>query len=101
MAVIGDEGENIDDILAETDAGSGEVSTTDSDEDTEKAEDSSSSESEEEEEKAEPKETASDKRRSSDDGRIKAYTLAKNMAEEKGNDLSDVDGSGTDGWIDN
>src|SRR5690625_4917758 len=30
MAVIGDEGENIDDILAEADAGSGEVSTTDS-----------------------------------------------------------------------
>src|SRR5690625_550843 len=94
MAVIGDEGENIDDILAEADAGSGEVSTTDSDEDTEKAEDSSSSESEEAEEKAEPKETASDKSSSSDDGRIKASPLAKKMVEEKGIDLSDVDGSG-------
>src|SRR5690625_4212755 len=99
MAVIGDEGENIDDILAEADAGSGEVSTTDSDEDTEKAEDSSSSESEEAEEKAEPKETASDKSSSSDDGRIKASPLAKKMAEEKGIDLSDVDGSGPDGRI--
>ncbi len=99
MAVIGDEGENIDDILAETDAGSGEVSTADSDEDTEKAEDSSSSESEEAEEKAEPKETASDKSSSSDDGRIKASPLAKKMAEEKGIDLSDVDGSGPDGRI--
>lgn len=99
MAVIGDEGENIDDILAETDAGSGEVSTADSDEDTEKAEDSSSSESEEAEEKADPKETASDKSSSSDDGRIKASPLAKKMAEEKGIDLSDVDGSGPDGRI--
>lgn len=99
MAVIGDEGENIDDILAEADAGSGEVSTADSDEDTEKAEDSSSSESEEAEEKAEPKETASDKSSSSDDGRIKASPLAKKMAEEKGIDLSDVDGSGPDGRI--
>lgn len=99
MAVIGDEGENIDDILAEADAGSGEVSTADSDEDTEKAEDSSSSESEEAEEKADPKETASDKSSSSDDGRIKASPLAKKMAEEKGIDLSDVDGSGPDGRI--
>lgn len=99
MAVIGDEGENIDDILEEADAGSGEVSTADSDEDTEKAEDSSSSESEEAEEKAEPKETASDKSSSSDDGRIKASPLAKKMAEEKRIDLSDVDGSGPDGRI--
>src|SRR5690625_308847 len=85
--------------MAEAHAGSGEVSTTDSDEDTEKVEDSPSSESEEAEEKAEPKETASDKSSSSDDGRIKASPLAKKMAEEKGIDLSDVDGSGPDGRI--
>lgn len=102
MAVIGDEGENIDDILAEADAGSGEVSTedsSDSDEDEKKAEGSSASESEETDKKAEPKEAASEKSSSTDDGRIKASPLAKKMAEDKGIDLSDVDGSGPEGRI--
>lgn len=99
MAVLGEEGEDISDIL----------------------EGAGSSDSGKSEEKAEAKETKSDKKEeskssggsttktssksepssgsSSDDDRIKASPLARKMAEDKGIDLSRVDGSGPNGRI--
>ncbi|MDX1642590.1 MAG: pyruvate dehydrogenase complex dihydrolipoamide acetyltransferase [Balneolaceae bacterium] len=91
MAVVGEEGEDISDILEEAESGK----------ETEKAE-----VEEEKEEKSEKKEAAEKKEKqaepstsSSDNGRIKASPLARKMAEDKGIDLSQVDGSGPEGRI--
>ncbi len=91
IAVIGEEGEDISDILEGADASS-----------------SSSSEGSAEQEKAETEEkeeSTSDAAASgassstTDNGRIKASPLARKMAEDKGIDLSTVSGSGPDGRI--
>lgn len=101
MAVIGEEGENIDELIAETDGAPAEESEDSSDSEKEKkaADDSSESENEKSDKKAEPEEAVSEKSSSDDNGRIKASPLAKKMAEDKGIDLSDVDGSGPEGRI--
>lgn len=97
MAVIGDEGENIDDLVSDSDSGSASSASEadDSSKEQDDSDDSSASESEKKEEKPAEKQTSS----SDEDGRIKASPLAKKMAEEKGIDLSDVDGSGPEGRI--
>jgi pyruvate dehydrogenase E2 component (dihydrolipoamide acetyltransferase) len=89
IAVIGDEGEDISDILD----GAGDEST-DSSGSSESSEESTKDKSEEKEE-ASTSESSSD----SDDGRVKASPLAKKIAEDKGIDLKSVNGSGPDGRI--
>lgn len=93
IAVIGEEGEDISDILDGADASSSSSSSSDS---KEEKKESKEEESKEEETSTEVKTTKSS---SSDDGRVKASPLAKKIAEEKGIDLSKVDGSGPDGRI--
>jgi pyruvate dehydrogenase E2 component (dihydrolipoamide acetyltransferase) len=105
MAIIGEEGEDISDLLDGAEASSGEK---------EKAE----VKDEKSEEKSEKKEDGDkevepaardlngkdngkkeEQPKSADDGRIKASPLARNMAEEKGIDLKNVKGSGPEGRI--
>ena len=88
MAVVGEEGEDISDILEEAESGA-EPEKAEVKED--KAE--KSGESAEKEKKQEPSKSTSD------NGRIKASPLARKMAEDKGIDLSQVDGSGPEGRI--
>jgi len=107
LAVIGEEGEDISDILKGADAGSGETSDK-------KKEDSEDKKDEVKESKkdfdpilgdlngkgsSKKKEEKSIESSSDDDGRIKASPLAKKMAEDKGIDLASVDGSGPEGRI--
>lgn len=95
IAVIGEEGEDISDIL--DGAGGGESSESSSSEGSDKKEEQKSEESKEDksEEKSESKESSSE----SDNGRVKASPLAKKMAEDKGIDLTSVQGSGPDGRV--
>ena len=95
IAVIGEEGEDISDIL--DGAGGGGSSESSSSDDSDKKEEKKSEESKEDksEEKTETKETSSE----SDNGRVKASPLAKKMAEDKGIDLTSVQGSGPDGRV--
>ncbi len=99
MAIIGEEGEDISDLLDGKDDSSGEK------EKAEVKEEKSSDESKEEKGSADPapeevngkeKEPKAD---TSDNGRIKASPLAKKMADEKGIDLKNVKGSGPEGRI--
>jgi len=114
MAIIGEEGEDISDLLGGDDEASDEK---------EKASESESKSEEKGEAKASASENGSGKKESFDpifgdldkkketteeekyesssdeDGRIKASPLARNMAKEKGIDLSDVQGSGPDGRV--
>ncbi|MFY0683056.1 MAG: pyruvate dehydrogenase complex dihydrolipoamide acetyltransferase [Balneola sp.] len=95
IAVIGEEGEDISDIIDGA-GGSSSSSSEDSSKE-EKTEEKSDSKSEEKEKSAsdnEKKESTS-----SDDGRVKASPLAKKMAEDKGIDISSVKGSGPEGRI--
>lgn len=113
MAVIGEKGEDISDILssAEGDTKSDEKSDTKSEE---KSESKSSDKSDKKDdskgfdpvfgdlEKGKEKKDSSESTSSSssdNDGRIKASPLAKKMAEDKGIDLTKVNGSGPDGRI--
>src|SRR5699024_4545482 len=96
MAVIGEEGEDISDILEEDANGDEEASeSTDGqeeagDEETEKAE-----ETEEEQDEGEERAPAP----ASGNGRIKASPLARKMAEEQRITLTNVEGSGPQGRI--
>ncbi|MBO6586031.1 MAG: pyruvate dehydrogenase complex dihydrolipoamide acetyltransferase [Gracilimonas sp.] len=95
MAVLGEEGEDISDILdgAGSDSSSSkeEVKETAS---SEKEETTSESSSGLTSPKSEPSTDST-----SDNGRIKASPLARNMAEDRGIDLGRVDGSGPGGRI--
>lgn len=95
IAVIGEEGEDISDIL--DGAGGSGSSESSKSEDSDKKEEKESEESKEDksEEKTESKESSSE----SDNGRVKASPLAKKMAEDKGIDLTSVQGSGPDGRV--
>lgn len=97
LAVIGEEGEDISDILSGTDSGE----SSDSDEDEKDSGDETSDTKEED--KKSPETTSDDSKgkdsNSSDDDRIKASPLARNMAEDKGIDLNRVKGTGPDGRI--
>ncbi|MCG2590205.1 pyruvate dehydrogenase complex dihydrolipoamide acetyltransferase [Rhodohalobacter sulfatireducens] len=93
MAVVGEEGEDISDILEEAEGGK----------EPEKAE----VEEEKEEKSKEKKESAKEDKKeektsaasTTDNGRIKASPLARKMAEDKGIDLNRVEGSGPEGRI--
>lgn len=93
MAVIGEEGEDISDLLEEAESGSSKE---------EEAEETKEKPSESEEEEYDPVfEDLEEKGngQAADDGRIKASPLARKMAEERGIELSNVDGSGPHGRI--
>ncbi|MBO6621486.1 MAG: pyruvate dehydrogenase complex dihydrolipoamide acetyltransferase [Balneola sp.] len=95
IAVIGEEGEDISDILDE--AGGGGSSESSKSEDSDKKEEKKSEEKEEE--KSEQKTESKDASSESDNGRVKASPLAKKMAEDKGIDITSVQGSGPDGRV--
>lgn len=92
IAVVGEEGEDISDILDGADSDSSSSSSASEEE----------SSTEEEKEAVAEESTSSESTSgssSSDDGRIKASPLARKIAEDKGIDLASVDGSGPDGRI--
>lgn len=106
MAVVGEEGEDISDILEEAE------SSAEAPKEEEKS--STSDKSEKDSKKSEKKESfdpilgdmkskdepsKKESAKSSGNGRIKASPLAKNMAEERGINLATVEGSGPEGRI--
>jgi pyruvate dehydrogenase E2 component (dihydrolipoamide acetyltransferase) len=95
IAVIGEEDEDISDILeeAESDSASGESSDTDKEETDKKVDEG--------EESYDPVFGDLDEKGNGqpDDGRIKASPLARKMAEEEGIKLANVEGSGPHGRI--
>ncbi|TVQ67522.1 MAG: pyruvate dehydrogenase complex dihydrolipoamide acetyltransferase [Balneolaceae bacterium] len=109
MAVIGDEGEDISDLLSGANGG-GDAPPAQKEKKADKKESADSAKKEEfdpilgdlngktGESKAEPASAASDENETGD-GRIKVSPLARKMAEDKGINLSDVKGSGPDGRI--
>jgi len=104
MAIVGDEGEDISDLLDEAGKANGDSSSGDSSSDEssgdEKKESSKKKDFDPILDDVESKQKKSEPEESSDeDGRVKASPLAKKMAEDKGIKLSDVDGSGPDGRI--
>jgi len=95
MAVIGEEGEDISDLLEEAQSGSS------SDSDADKEAETKSKDTEEEDEDYDPVFADLDEKENgqTNDGRIKASPLARKMAEEQGITLSNVEGSGPHGRI--
>ncbi len=104
MAIVGEEGEDISDLLEEAESANGGA-TSDG-----KAEKKSSGNNQEKDssdkkefdpilEGVDSKKEVKEEPDQTDDGRIKASPLARKMAEDKGIKLSDVDGSGPDGRI--
>lgn len=100
MAVVGEEGEDISSILEEAES-SAEPEKAEVEEEEQKAEvkeeKKESSEMKESSQKEVKKEESS--KTTSDNGRIKASPLARKMAEDKGIDLNQVEGSGPEGRI--
>jgi len=104
MAIIGEEGEDISDLL---DGDSGSADQKEESKEPEEEDDSDKKEDSEEKESFDPilgdlngkGKKASSKGSGDKDGRIKASPLARNMAEEKGIDLASVEGSGPDGRV--
>lgn len=98
LAILGEEGEDIDAILKEEEA-SGSKTENESEEKVEEKE-APKKEEEKEEKKEEQKSKPAAQTSSSDSkGRIFASPLAKKLAEEKGINLSKVNGSGENGRI--
>ncbi|MEX0608941.1 MAG: pyruvate dehydrogenase complex dihydrolipoamide acetyltransferase [Balneolaceae bacterium] len=85
MAVLGEEGEDISDILKGAEGGASNK------------EEAKETSSEKEEKASSPKEETAES--TDTNGRIKASPLAKKMAEDKGIDLESVKGSGPEGRI--
>lgn len=113
MAIIGEEGEDISDLLGDD---SGEADKESGSDDEQAKSDSKKKDADSEDgsgkkeafdpilgdidkKKDTPKESKKSEESSEDDGRIKASPLARNMAKDKGIKLSDVEGSGPDGRI--
>ncbi|MFZ6051955.1 pyruvate dehydrogenase complex dihydrolipoamide acetyltransferase [Halocola ammonii] len=111
LAILGDEGEDVDKILKEADSktSGGEKKEDDSkkSENKEEKQEQEKTEKKEEEKKPEEKKPAEKKEQrpaatadtSDAEGRIKASPLAKSLAEEKGIDISRVRGTGDNGRI--
>ena len=107
MAVIGDEGEDISDILSGASGGGDSAPAAEKEKKAAPAKESGSGKKEEFDPilgdlngKSEGSNESTTKEEGEPaDGRIKASPLAKKMAEEKGIELSDVKGSGPDGRI--
>ena len=105
MAVIGEEGEDISDLLG----GNGDSAPESGSKKEKKSKDDKSDKPKEKEDQDEfdpilegvnsEKSDEKKPKESSDDGRIKASPLAKKMAEDRGIELSSVQGSGPDGRI--
>lgn len=103
LAILGEEGEDISELLEGGDSGK----SAEKQEQEEKEEEPEQEKEEQKEESAESKDKSTDqpeedKSASGDgerDGRIKASPLAKKLAEEKGIDLKEVKGSGEGGRI--
>jgi pyruvate dehydrogenase E2 component (dihydrolipoamide acetyltransferase) len=107
MAIIGEEGEDISDLLGGSDETAQKETVKENKDEGAKKEKSGESSKESFDPilddmngKGDKKpEAASAKSDDEDDGRIKASPLARKMAEDKGIDLSSVDGSGPEGRI--
>lgn len=111
MAVIGEEGEDYRSLLKEASEGTKEEKPEEPDKEESKESKESKEEEPEEEETAakEEEETAAGSEEkeqpkketstSSDNSRLKASPLARSMAEDKGIDISQVEGTGDDGRI--
>lgn len=109
MAVIGEEGEDISDILEEAKSGNGQSDDSDSEDKKQKKEEGTESDVKEdtadpvfgdlEQNGAKQQQKKEEASTSSGDGRIKASPLARKMAEEKGIQLARVKGSGPEGRI--
>jgi pyruvate dehydrogenase E2 component (dihydrolipoamide acetyltransferase) len=100
MAVIGEEDEDISDILEEAkSSASGADSSTDEESSEEDIEASEGEEEEDYDPVFEDLDEDEAQSSASDDGRIKASPLARNMAEDQGIKLANVDGSGPHGRI--
>jgi len=100
MAVIGEEGEDISELLKEAKSGgSSDSEEADSDDKTETKEEEQDEDYDPVFEDLEDKGNGQVAESSTEDGRIKASPLARNMAEEQGIDLSNVKGSGPQGRI--
>jgi len=109
MAIIGEEGEDISDLLDDDSSPAAEKEKVK--ETADKESDLKKSNGKEKEksgsfdpilegiDKKEEKAADTNGEPVSDDGRIKASPLARNMAKEKGIDLSDVQGSGPEGRV--
>ncbi|MDX1685191.1 MAG: pyruvate dehydrogenase complex dihydrolipoamide acetyltransferase [Saprospiraceae bacterium] len=104
IAVIGEEGEDYEKILEEAEDKTEkdeEKSEDDAKESKEQAEDSKEKDKgkDKDEKKGDSAEPAKEAPSKEDDSRIKASPLARKMAEEKGVDLSRIQGSGDNGRI--
>ncbi|HKK26202.1 MAG TPA: pyruvate dehydrogenase complex dihydrolipoamide acetyltransferase [Gracilimonas sp.] len=102
MAVLGEEGEDISDILesaGSSDTGRPEETSDDSGSEAETREESSGGSATLTSPRSDASSDDSSGSSKSDDGRIKASPLARKMAEDKGIELSRVDGSGPNGRI--
>lgn len=97
MAVVGEKDEDISDILEEAEGG--EESEKAEVEEEKSSKEDKKAEKDQEKEETKEKEEKSSTSSTSENGRIKASPLAKKMAEEKGIDLSQVEGSGPEGRI--
>ena len=98
LAIIGEEGEDVDAILADAGEG-GDTDEVSTEEGSEEKEEKEASKNTEKEKPAEKQSTAADSSSSSNstdsgDGRIFASPLARKMAEERGINLSQVNGTG-------
>ncbi len=102
IAVIGEEGEDISNILEEAQSSGGSEDSSDEEETDEKeTEADEESEQDKEQESYDPVFGDLDEKGNGqpDDGRIKASPLARNMAKEQGINLANVEGSGPHGRI--
>src|SRR5690554_216741 len=101
LAIIGEEGEDIEKLIEESKQASS-ADSSDNDSDSIQEEEEVKEEKQEEEKPAadsKPKETSTAPASSGDGSRIFASPLAKKLAEDKGVDLNDVQGSGENGRI--
>lgn len=101
IAVVGKEGEDIEAILKEAEGEAKEApKEEEKEEKEEKAEEPKKEESAPaEDKKPAPAASSSDSSSSSNDDRLKASPLAKKMAEDRGIDISKVNGTGENGRI--
>ena len=114
MAIIGEEGEDISDLLGDDDAGKEKEAEAETESSESGSKESAASENgkgkkesfdpilgdlDKKKESSGKQESETSSSSSDDDGRIKASPLARNMAKDKGINLSDVEGSGPDGRV--
>ncbi len=107
MAIVGEEGEDISDLLKEAESANGDSSSEDKSDKESSGKEKKKESSDKKEfdpilegvDSGNGKEKVTDEEPDDEDGRIKASPLARKMAEDKGIKLSAVDGSGPEGRI--